>query len=259
MYFMDQAAQALEELPELHESDLDTGSSDSEDDSDDSDDSDDGLFDKETLQTIYNELETIQNSRYLAERTRWPKAVSWHQRIARLESPKDFKSLYRVSMSTFEGLLALIQDHNVFQNNSTCPQAPVDLQLLVTIYFLGGGGPTRVKCSQFFDIGEGTVSNYIRRCIKAIRTLKNRLIVWPRPGTADYKATVDMHMHYHGLPNCLGFIDGTHFGIWRKPLVQGQSYWTYKNQYSFNGTFVVDAETRILNFLIGSMSFFNCS
>lgn len=255
--------QALEELEEL-----DYSESESEDlswddgwdddwDDDGEDDDDDALFDDDTLQAMLDELHTIENARYLAQRVSWPKAVAWPVRIAGMESPKDFKSLYRISFTTFNGLLTLIEGHEIFQNNSTCPQAPVRLQLLVTMYFLGGGGPTRVKVAQFFGIGEGTVSDYIRRCMKAIRTLKNRLIAWPRPGSEDYKATVDMHMHYHGLPNCVGFIDGTHFGIWRRPNVQGQSYWTYKNKYSFNGTFVVDANTRILNFSIGRNTLFH--
>ena len=116
-----------------------------------------------------------------------------------------------------------------------------------------------MKVSEFFGIGEGTVHLYVYRVVTAILSLEKRLIQWPKPGTADYKATTDMHLYYHGFPNCVGFVDGSHFALWRKPIVQGNTYFTRHDEYALNGTFVVDAETRILYAAIGCIPIHVCA
>ena len=56
-----------------------------------------------------------------------------------------------------------------------------------------------------------------------------------------------MHLNLHGLPNCLGFVDGSLLPLFRKPTVQVETYWDH---YSLNMTWIVDAESRLFLLLI---------
>ena len=56
-------------------------------------------------------------------------------------------------------LLVLIRDHPVFHNNSNNTQAPVQTQLVVTLFRLGryGNGASVMDIARQAGIGEGTV------------------------------------------------------------------------------------------------------
>lgn len=60
-----------------------------------------------------------------------------------------------MSKRNFITLLRKIEDCNVFQNNSTCEQAPVEFQLMVTMANLGlsGNGGSLGIIAHMFDIG----------------------------------------------------------------------------------------------------------
>jgi hypothetical protein len=167
---------------------------------------------------------------------------------------KRYKAHFRVSKPSYEALLQLIETYPVLYNNSTCEQAPVGKQLHVALYYFGcdGSAGSWIQVGSRFGIGEGTVQLVVNRVLTAILDYEDDLVKWPQPGTEQYQRTIDMHLHLHGFPNCLGFVDGTHFNPFRRPFGNGSNaYWNYHDRYSLNGLFIVDAETRILFTALG--------
>jgi hypothetical protein len=49
-----------------------------------------------------------------------------------------FTQMLHAPPSVFSVIVELIKDHNVFCNNSNVPQTPVDYQLAVMLYWMGG-------------------------------------------------------------------------------------------------------------------------
>jgi hypothetical protein len=228
---------------------MESSSSESSDES-----SDEGLFPQSVLIHFVEQLIQLNSTRYLQQRQRLPKSHDWINRIAYFETHRRFKHYFRMSKENFNNLLNLIEPHPIFHNNSTNPQRPVRLQLMVTLYYLGSGGNggTWTKIGGYFGIGDGTVQLFTQRVMTAILSIKDQIIKWPKPGSIEYKRTLQMHLHLHGFPNCLGFVDGSHFAVYRKPVgKQGSAYWTRHDEYALNGTVIVDAETRILYAAIG--------
>lgn len=150
---------------------------------------------------------------------------------------------------------ALIRDHPIFRNKSTCPQESVRTQLLVTLYYFGaeGSGGSRIRSSGNLGIGEGTILKFMSRIVTAILSHEKAFVRWPRPDSEEYHRIIEKHLYLHGFPNCVGFVDGTHFALYKKPLKSGDTYWTRHDEYALNGTFVVDADARILKMAIGCM------
>ncbi|KAF9367713.1 hypothetical protein CPB97_005385, partial [Podila verticillata] len=52
-------------------------------------------------------------------------------------SDDEFQSMFRTSQMGFSALLAQVQDHPVFSNNSTCSQTHPAWQLAVALAWLG--------------------------------------------------------------------------------------------------------------------------
>ncbi|KAJ7764043.1 hypothetical protein DFH07DRAFT_956316 [Mycena maculata] len=84
-------------------------------------------------------LDAIMKTRYLRNRGHVAKAGNLHLAWVYAENPEDhgrFTNMFCVSPFVFEVILELIQDHEVFHNNSNNRQTPVAQQLAVTLYSL---------------------------------------------------------------------------------------------------------------------------
>ena len=57
----------------------------------------------------------------------------------------------------------------------------------------------------------------------------------------------------YGFPNCLGFVDGTTVPIYRKPIKDGECYYSRKSNYGLNATVIVDCTTKILFVVAGGL------
>lgn len=73
------------------------------------------------------------------------------------------------------------------------------------------------------SIGEGSVFNYCRRVIRALRQLGTHAVAWP---DQDRKEEIKAAAFEKSglLTGCIGAIDGTLIYMERKPKVQGDSY-----------------------------------
>lgn len=231
--------------------------SDSESESNSSDSSDNSTVsieqDPPAVQAIMQEYLKVSSNRYISRPCREKSGFDWHLFAFTHFSQRQFQISFRMNKMSFTALLNAIQYHEVFQNQSHCPQKPVALQLMVTLYHFYG--QARARTALQFDIGEGTVHLYVYRVIEAILSLQDQYIKWPMPGSDDYKQTTDMHQHQFGFPNYLGFVDGSNVSLFRKPSVDGSRYYNRKARYALNVTVIVDGNTKILWLVAGSKSF----
>ena len=163
----------------------------------------------------------VKSQRYLQPRSRVARAPSCLQWLLETVDDRRFKQEARMSREKFKRLVNMIQGHHVFQNNSIMPQHPVEVQLLVALRSFGayGNGASIGHIARYFRVSEGTVVNFTNRCIDAILSLKSDYLQWP---TAEQRNEISRRVFERsGLPSCVGFVDGTLFGLERAPQRDG--------------------------------------
>jgi hypothetical protein len=199
------------------------------------------------LRSLVTTLISTKLHRYTSRQPRYRKRIppDWVVDDSLL-SDLEFKALYRMARPSFYLLLDRIARHEIFISTSAREQRPAKLQLQVMLYHFGSSGSCRVRTSLVFQIGKGSVDSYVRRCMTAILSLRPEFLHWPRPNSNDYRTIVRRHQLEYGLPNVLSFVDGTIVPAYRKPVEQGESYYTRKSCYGLHTTLVVDSTCRII-------------
>lgn len=187
-------------------------------------------FELQLLCQLYIQL---QDSRYLLGRTITRRPSHYlTERFPNL-SQDEFRSMFRTTREGFSALLIKIQDHPVFSNNSTCPQAHPSIQLAVALTRFGvhGTGASVSKIQAIFGIGLGTATLYTNRVIEALVSMQPEWISWPN---AARRREIGCVMRAEGFPNCVGFIDGTTIPLSQKPALDGEVYFDRKKRYEHN-------------------------
>ena len=114
----------------------------------------------------------------------------------------------------------------------------VEKQLAVTLYYLCDEGRYR-KVANSFGISRATVSNVVRKVSLVItKELGPKYIKLPET-QADVETLASNFYKFHGFPQCIGAIDGTHVYI-RQPSVNPTDYLNRKHRYSVNIQAVCD-------------------
>ena len=141
--------------------------------------------------------------------------------------------------------------HPVYQNNSTVFQAPVPLQLLLTLYRLGcfGNGVSFGKVARRFGVSEGAASIFTDRTIIVILWLERTLVTWP--SQSEKKIVKEWIENQSGFPKCLEFVDGTLAVLKSRPSLQGSDYSGRKNRYGLSVSIVCDDQRRIRHMFTG--------
>jgi DDE superfamily endonuclease len=150
---------------------------------------------------------------------------------------------------SFHRLLSMIKDHPVFQSDGTKQQEPVAHQLLVLL-LESGSGANNPTLRNMFQIGRGTPEEYKRRCIKAIRSLRDSVIHWPDQNKRPIIARCILHQY--NWPNCIGVVDGTLFPLGNDPRSEdAPDYHGRKFLYSMSTIIVNDDTKRMRHYLAG--------
>ena len=90
---------------------------------------------------------------------------------------------------------------------------------------------------------------YTKRVIAALLNLWDRTVVWP---TADHRVAIKSAVHaQHGIPQCVGFVDGTLFPLAQRPNANGEDYFDRKSNYSLNAMVVCQHDRRITYIFTG--------
>jgi hypothetical protein len=194
----------------------------------------------------------LQASRYLIKRpVHNGMKLSLQLRELLAQDAATFRLKTRLCQQTFLILLGLLQSDPIFHNMSHNPQRPVGLQLycyLVTVGHDGNGQCARI-ISGDVKVGEGTVTLYVHRVIKAMLNAKDQFIKWPSPEKRkrDSAQTLQDSGFY-----CFGIIDGTHVYFSQAPAVDANNFYTRKKGlYGMNVQLVVDFNWYIIGYIVG--------
>lgn len=107
-------------------------------------------------------------------------------------------------------------------------QVDVIKQLLITIYVLATPDSYR-SISERFGVARSTAWLSVKRVVRAIYSIRNKIIRWPTHEEVQ-RTWTNMQMLY-GFPKVLGIIDGTHINITR-PKRNATSYINRKSRFS---------------------------
>jgi hypothetical protein len=86
-----------------------------------------------------------------------------------------------MSRDSFHLLLDVMKIKNEFKNSMFKKQHPVAFELLVFLFRIGGEvtAGSNIAVSQYFGIGFGSVSNYVKCTTKALKEIKEEVVYWP--------------------------------------------------------------------------------
>lgn len=163
----------------------------------------------------------------------------------------------------FKTLLHKIGSCEIFQNNSNCPQAPVEWQLLVPLANLGLSGKWRGQSSQSKTVllgryawlvlqsvntythglilAVGSVDNYTNQCIYTILQLERDYVPWPN-AAKRFQTESGLGI----FKDCVGLMDGTLITFAAVPARHKEDYWTCKSVYGLNSRIICDHQHRVI-------------
>ena len=152
--------------------------------------------------------------------------------------PDQFREELRVTPHTFDVLISKLGDDIVFQNNSHCPQMPVEEQVAITLFRFGhdGNAASLQGVANWAGISKGTVLFVTRRVMTAVLRpeFMNEAVRFP---TAEEKETAKKWIHQHSCRawrNGWCLVNGTLVPLAERPHWFGKSYFDRKNRYSLN-------------------------
>jgi hypothetical protein len=146
--------------------------------------------------------------------------------------------MLRITPEVFQFVLNLIDENEVFYNDSNNGQTPVEQQLAVTFYRMGrfGNGASLEDIAHAAGCSEGSVENYTAHCFDAIEEFQSVFIRKLTPEEKEVeKKWIDEHLGFIGLWR-EGWImyDGTIGVLFAKPGLNRDAYYTRKANYGLN-------------------------
>lgn len=187
----------------------------------------------EYMETLLNVLKYGQACRYLSPRTTIPRVEGPLQLYMLDEFLEDrFQSHFRMNKYPFMQIANLIQDNEVFQNESYHQQAPAATQLAVALFKMGCSDQSTVRSLTLLGVGDGTVHLYLWRVIRALMVSHYAdFVKWPTEAHEMKKVQDKIEEGTGGnFPGCCGFVNGSYI----KPAIDGNLYWSQKKSYCFN-------------------------
>ena len=206
---------------------------------------------REEIRRMMAIMAAADASRYISpRRNRFATRDGVAEFLTDLEGMPDdrFKQRFRVTKPQFGCILARIENHAIFRNQSRHPQRPARFQLAVALNRLGrcGNGASNGDLSLHFAIGEGTVLAYTERVIEAVLGVEADVIKWPdEQERRDHARFMDVQ---YRLKGCVGMVDGSCIVLATRPAVSGSDYFCRHRRYGVNITAIVD-HRRIFRFV----------
>ena len=195
----------------------------------------------------------LKEQRYLNPRISVPKS-SWMVGILPHYSSQRFRSITRMSKSSFCLLASILERDPVFTNHSTSQQAPVQIQLLLALYKLGQDGSASGyrPSSAFWGVSEGHIFDCTRRVIKAIVKLKDTYIQWPNSDGRSHESLFNLQKR--GFLGAVGKIDGTDVVLKYKPggKFNGEQWFNRKKRYAIDLLGVCDRNKKLTYIYTGA-------
>ncbi len=196
----------------------------------------------------------FSQQRYMISRISVPKS-NWASEILPKYSEPRWRVMTRMDPQSFKAILHLIQDNPIFQNRSSSPQAPVEIQLKVALFKLGHDGSASgfVPGSNQLGVSEGHISNCMHRVIHALFQLRNKYLYITWPTSSERRLESPENQMRKGLTGAIGKVDGSDIVLLYKPggdLI-GEHYYTRKNQYSIDLCAVCNSSKKFIYAITG--------
>ena len=140
----------------------------------------------------------------------------WDNMLDNVTVAREWKENCRMSHPTF---MELCEDlRPLLERKSTRMRRPilVETQMAVTLYYLSDEGRYR-KVANAFGISRSSVSIIVRRVCAAISEFLGPIYVRLPTSEREVQELVSQFHVYHGFPQCMGAIDGTHISI-KEPI-----------------------------------------
>ena len=124
--------------------------------------------------------------------------------------------------NTFDKLVCLLADDPIFESQGKKPQRHVKVQLAAFLLRYGNCGSNTFIVERNLNISEGSVFDYCRRVVKAVRRLCSQFLGWPGESC---KTEISQYIeNQSGFPNCIGCCDGSLIRFTEEPMVNGDQY-----------------------------------
>lgn len=189
-------------------------------------------------QFVCNMVDVVHHRRYLERSFSAPVkyASPSDTRILEIIQPMkepEFRFHFRVNKIELRRLYLMVGDHPVFHNSTGRPQRHPIVQLSVFLALLGSGDRLGTIQRLFGGLPRGSVTLYTRRALVAVLSLFDRVVRWP--DSAERREISTYLNHKHQLPDCIGFIDGSHVILARSPafrsIEKNATFWSRKKRY----------------------------
>ncbi|CEP14263.1 hypothetical protein [Parasitella parasitica] len=157
-----------------------------------------------------------------------------------------FRRGVRMGKEAFNALYETIKNDTIFVSKSGAHQRSIKLQMIVALTRLGlyGNGKSNKRLQTVFGIAHGTVDKYFERFQAAVLRLQSKYVHWP--SCSERKKIIEKHYREYGLPDCLGFIDGSLISMYKGPGWHREKFFSRKMKYAMQSVFICDSDLRIL-------------
>ncbi|WVO18233.1 hypothetical protein L204_105941 [Cryptococcus depauperatus] len=148
-----------------------------------------------------------------------------------------------MSRTEFNGIVDRFGGDIAFLGTGRRKPAAPKYQLALAIHRLAHGHKVK-SIAALFGVSAGTVEKWTDNSLIAIIRMLGEYVRWPSELEKDtIKRT---HLSLYGIPDCLGFIDGTHINFNEAPSrVDASSYYSRKQRYGLNIVLVIDSHKYI--------------
>ena len=159
-------------------------------------------------------------------------------------SDSRFRVFFCSSRESFNTPTTPIQNDSIFRNRSKNPQKAVEVQLATALYFLKASDGAVFRGVAQLWIGEGTTHLYCHQRIAALVHLLPWFLIWPGPGSIEYRQIRSGVEQSSGFPEHVGFLDVTDIVRQRSQSYHGETYLNCKKQYRLNIQAICNSNTR---------------
>ncbi len=161
----------------------------------------------------------------------------------------EWKENFRMSKDSLVALSEELRPH--IEGKTTNMRSPVGVlkKVACTLYYLSNEGRLQ-KTADALGLSRPTVSVILRQTCKAIAAHLGPKYVRLPFTESEAEVLVSGFQRCHGMPQCLGVIDGTHIKIRQPSNVISTKYLNRKRDYSLNVQAVCDYKHRFLDVVV---------
>ena len=207
-------------------------------------------FEDETDMILYSHYKNLSSKRYMTRRTYRTRTsrLPWNEYLnanSTQLNDAEFLRLFRMSRQSFVLLQQELERTSVFNRRHRYRKPrPCFQQLLVFLYRVGryGSSGSCHEVALFFGIGNGTVRNYVRNVVYALKEIEHDVVRWPNQ---QEKEDMKVRLATTGFRHCIGVADGTLVRLTTRPKLFHECYYCRKSCYALNVLIVCDDKAKI--------------